>query len=160
MYFLTAKIDFSDLYSISGEELIIIEENWWTSYMELFPTWIIRKNLVCFIKNESLKSLDGKFMIKFVWCVCLSFVNSQCRSLCDENTQKICHTLRRNLHCSLCGTCTRTRVFDRAIPCYKMALNTTAARCKSVETVRYFFTQVNACFTQDAALWGTLDQKS
>ena len=30
-------LDFSDLYSISGEKLIIKEENWWTSYMELFP---------------------------------------------------------------------------------------------------------------------------
>ena len=37
LYCLTAKIDFSDLYSISGEELTTKEENWWTSYMELFP---------------------------------------------------------------------------------------------------------------------------
>ena len=37
LYSLTAKIDFSDLYSISGDELITKEENWWTSYMELFP---------------------------------------------------------------------------------------------------------------------------
>ena len=38
LYSLTAKIDFSDLYSISGDELITKEENWWTSYMELFPS--------------------------------------------------------------------------------------------------------------------------
>ena len=36
LYSLTAKIDFSDLYSISGDELIAKEETWWTSYMELF----------------------------------------------------------------------------------------------------------------------------
>ena len=39
LYSLTAKIDFSDLYSISGEELIIKEENGWTSYMKLFPNF-------------------------------------------------------------------------------------------------------------------------
>ena len=38
MYSLTAKIDFSNLYSISRDELITEEENLWTSYMELFPS--------------------------------------------------------------------------------------------------------------------------
>ena len=42
LYSLTPKIDFSDLYSISGDELITKEENWWTSYMELFPKFLFR----------------------------------------------------------------------------------------------------------------------
>ena len=37
LYSLTTNIDFSDLHSISGEELITKEENLSTSYMELFP---------------------------------------------------------------------------------------------------------------------------
>ena len=36
-----AKIDFSDLYLISGDELITKEEHWWTSCMELFPNKLL-----------------------------------------------------------------------------------------------------------------------
>ena len=57
LYSLTAKIDFSDLYSISRDKLIYIEEKWWTSYMELFPTmktWLkIESKLPCQVSHVS-----------------------------------------------------------------------------------------------------------
>ena len=49
LYSLNAKIDFSNLYSISGDELITIEENWWTSYMELSQKTVSRS---CFWNDK------------------------------------------------------------------------------------------------------------
>ena len=68
LYSLTAKIDFSDLYSISGEELIIKEENWWTSYMELFPNFhILSAELIFLITGLLFK--DWSYSISLILLV-------------------------------------------------------------------------------------------
>ena len=68
LYSLTAKIDFSDLYSISWDILITSGENWWTSYRELFPCLGLLKFL--FARLACSVNLHWGRFVRHYWLEC------------------------------------------------------------------------------------------